>query len=459
MAGALTSGADEAVTAARSLARRGQPPPSADQPRSRPPLLLAAGLILAALAAGFAAVIAAHPVRPPVAGLDEQWLATVRTWQSGALTDTARVISYVGGPWGGTIIVALVVIALLVRRRPWTALFIALSEALGSGASQLVKHLVIRPRPPDPLVRADFGSFPSGHVITTLAVGLALTIALARPGRRTLPLAAVAAATLVMMACRTYLRAHWLTDTFESAGIAGAIVALLSWYFSPVLARERPAGRRGRRVTDMTSDSDGTDLVRRGYDALSYRYRADDADEGRYGPWLRQLQARLRPGADVLDLGCGCGVPVARTLAAAGYRVTGVDLSEVQVGRARQLVPGATFRQADATVTEFEPASFDAIACLYTLIHMPLEAQPGLLRRAAGWLRPAGWLLAVAGQEAWTGTDDTWLGGSTTMWWSQADAATYRSWIEAAGLAVAEQAFVPEGDGGHALFWARKPLR
>jgi hypothetical protein len=45
------------------------------------------------------------------------------------------------------------------------------------------------------------------------------------------------------------------------------------------------------------------------------------------------------------------------------------------------------------------------------------------------------------------------------MWWSHADAATYRSWIEAAGLAVAEQAFVPEGDGGHALFWARKPLR
>src|SRR6185437_13671010 len=102
MAGALTSGADEAVAAVRSLARRGpQPPPSAGQPRSRPPLLLAAGLILAAVAAGFAAVIAAHPVRPPVAGLDRYWLATVRTWQSGALTDAARVISYVGGPWGG----------------------------------------------------------------------------------------------------------------------------------------------------------------------------------------------------------------------------------------------------------------------------------------------------------------------------------------------------------------------
>jgi hypothetical protein len=35
--------------------------------------------------------------------------------------------------------------------------------------------------------------------------------------------------------------------------------------------------------------------------------------------------------------------------------------------------------------------SDDAVVCLYALIHMPLDAQPGLLRRAADWLRPAGW--------------------------------------------------------------------
>ncbi len=208
----------------------------------------------------------------------------------------------------------------------------------------------------------------------------------------------------------------------------------------------------------MAAD-DERELVRRGYNALSHSYRHGDAGEDRYAPWLADLTARLPAGAGVLDLGCGCGVPVARSLAAAGCQVTGVDISEVQIERARCLVPAGIFVRADATQVTFPPASFDAIVCLYALIHMPLATQPQLLRRAARWLRPAGWLLLITGHDAWTGTEDSWLGGPAPMWWSHADAATYRSWLEEAGLGVTAQAFVPEGDGGHALFWARRPRR
>jgi SAM-dependent methyltransferase len=204
---------------------------------------------------------------------------------------------------------------------------------------------------------------------------------------------------------------------------------------------------------------DESELVRRGYNALSYRYRRDDAGEGKYAPWITELKTRLPAAGAVLDLGCGCGVPVARSLAAAGYSVTGVDISEVQIDRARRLVPAGTFLCADATEVDFPPGSFDAIVCLYTLIHMPLAAQPPLLRRAASWLRPAGWLLAVAGHSAWTGTEDNWLDGHTRMCWSQADAGTYRSWLERSGLEITAEAFVPEEDGGHSLFWARRPFR
>jgi SAM-dependent methyltransferase len=90
-------------------------------------------------------------------------------------------------------------------------------------------------------------------------------------------------------------------------------------------------------------EPDPREIVRRGYDVLSYHYRGDDAGEGGYAPWLARLRRQVPAGGSVLDLGCGAGVPVARALAADGFTVTGVDLSEVQIRRARQLAPLARF--------------------------------------------------------------------------------------------------------------------
>lgn len=111
------------------------------------------------------------------------------------------------------------------------------------------------------------------------------------------------------------------------------------------------------------------------------------------------LENRLTPGGDVLDLGCGCGVPVARRLAPR-YAVTGIDLSPVQIARARELVPDATFVCADMSGLEFPVARFDGIVCLYALIHVPLAEQPAILRAIATWLRPSGTFLATVGHGA-----------------------------------------------------------
>ena len=197
-------------------------------------------------------------------------------------------------------------------------------------------------------------------------------------------------------------------------------------------------------------------IVRRGYDLVSRAYRADDADDGQYGPWLDLLEKRTPLGAAVLDLGCGCGVPVARRLARR-YAVTGVDLSPVQVERARGLVPGGSFMCADMSTVKLPTASFDAVVCLYALIHVPLSEQPVILRSVATWLRTGGLFMATLGHGAWTGVEKDWLGvKGGDMWWSHADAETYRRWLSEAGLVVEREAFVPEGAGGHTLFVATR---
>jgi SAM-dependent methyltransferase len=207
----------------------------------------------------------------------------------------------------------------------------------------------------------------------------------------------------------------------------------------------------------MLKELDPKTTVRRGYDLVSQTYRADDADEGKYSEWLDLLEKRVDAGSSVLDLGCGCGVPVARRLARR-YDVTGIDLSPVQVERARGLVPSARFICADMTTMRFSRESFSAIVCLYALIHVPLSEQPALLTNVRRWLRPGGVFLATVGHKAWTGLEKDWLGvRGADMWWSHADAETYRRWLDEAALDIERETFVPEGTGGHTFVLASRP--
>jgi SAM-dependent methyltransferase len=204
-------------------------------------------------------------------------------------------------------------------------------------------------------------------------------------------------------------------------------------------------------------------LVRHGWNRASTIYRPGHRARDAFGhswedhaEWLRPLMRVLPQGADVLDLGCGCGVPDAQLLAER-FRVTGVDISDVQISRAKRLVPRARFLRADMTEVRFRPETFGGIVCLYALIHVPLEEQRPLLDRIYRWLLPGGILLVTTGEEAYTGVEENWLGSNAAMFWSHADAAAYERWLASAGFEILRRSRVPEGETGHALFLARKP--
>ncbi|MEA2548083.1 MAG: hypothetical protein QOE42_681 [Chloroflexota bacterium] len=202
-------------------------------------------------------------------------------------------------------------------------------------------------------------------------------------------------------------------------------------------------------------------IVAAGYDRIADRYLAWSA--------LRPSPARLRAlelavglipaGADVLELGCGAGVPMTAALAN-GRRLTGVDISAEQIRRARRNVPGATFIQADMTTLEREPASLDAVVAFYSLTHVPRDQHAELFGRIRTWLRPGGLFLASLGVEDDPGTvEPGWLG--VEMYFSQFSARVGRRLVAAAGLVVerAEILTEPEDRFDARFLWvaARTP--
>jgi ubiquinone/menaquinone biosynthesis C-methylase UbiE len=97
-----------------------------------------------------------------------------------------------------------------------------------------------------------------------------------------------------------------------------------------------------------------------------------------------QVVARLlgEGSGALLDLGCGTGA-YAGGLAELGWDVTGVDVSEDMLRRARER--GATVVQADATDLPFDDGSFDAAVSIFT--HSDFDDFPAAAREVARVLK------------------------------------------------------------------------
>ncbi len=158
--------------------------------------------------------------------------------------------------------------------------------------------------------------------------------------------------------------------------------------------------------------------------------------QGRAGDRDAALLDRLDDGAAVLDIGCGAGVPIAKSLAAR-FRVTGVDISPEMVQRAQQNVPTGDFKCVDIMSATFPPCSFDAVVAFYSIFHLPREEHPDLFRRVHRWLRPGGYLLCTLSHFNEDGyTEDDFFG--ETMYWSNYSLGEYAGILNGAGFTLLE---------------------
>jgi ubiquinone/menaquinone biosynthesis C-methylase UbiE len=146
--------------------------------------------------------------------------------------------------------------------------------------------------------------------------------------------------------------------------------------------------------------------------------------------------ARLGPGAAVLEIGCGTG-QLTEGLAAAGFRLTAIDLGPSMIAAARRRLAAA---EVNFQVTSFEAldaadASFDLVSSGAAFHWIDPEVAFG---KAARLLRPRGWLALLGTEERYdepvgTALDRLWAEhGDTGGAWDRrpADAEA----VVAAGL-------------------------
>lgn len=191
-----------------------------DHPRA---VRIGVGLLVVALSLFVAMAI--PPLRDAISSGDEALYDLTYPIKWGPLTAVAFTLDFLGSGWFVWPL-RIAMSAFLAWRRRWAALATwLLAIALSEPFIGLLKAAYDRDRPPEALVTAVTGSFPSGHSTAGAVVALSLVVCLvaAGPKRRNLELIAAAFA-LLMGGSRMYLGAHWFTDVVAGVAFGAACV-------------------------------------------------------------------------------------------------------------------------------------------------------------------------------------------------------------------------------------------
>ena len=111
------------------------------------------------------------------------------------------------------------------------------------------------------------------------------------------------------------------------------------------------------------STSDPAVRNRREYERSVESYVEANSDRSVIEPMLRELTSRLRPGARVIDLGCGPGWESA-ALTDRGFPTTGLDLTPGQLRHASEHHPAQGYIQGDMRRLPLASNRFDGAAVL-----------------------------------------------------------------------------------------------
>jgi 2-polyprenyl-3-methyl-5-hydroxy-6-metoxy-1,4-benzoquinol methylase len=133
-----------------------------------------------------------------------------------------------------------------------------------------------------------------------------------------------------------------------------------------------------------------------GYEALAAEFIARRAKSAVGAATVRDWCGTLPPGAIVLDVACGCGVPISQTLLECGCQVYGVDASATMTAAFAVRFPQAVVACEPVEHSAFFDRQFDAVIAWGLLFLLPAATQEMLIHKVAAALVPGGRFLFTA---------------------------------------------------------------
>lgn len=165
---------------------------------------------------------------------------------------------------------------------------------------------------------------------------------------------------------------------------------------------------------------------------------------------VRHWARSLPPNATVLDVGCGAGAPISKTLVDEGLTVYGIDASPSMVQVFRQNLPNMPVACEAAEDSTFFNRQFDAIIAWGLIFLLPEETQEVVIQKIANALSPGGKVLFTAPSQILK-----WKDAITEIESISLGAERYKELLAASGLSLIEE-FDDEGQNHY--YHATSPL-
>ncbi|MFW9767302.1 MAG: class I SAM-dependent methyltransferase [Candidatus Thorarchaeota archaeon] len=203
--------------------------------------------------------------------------------------------------------------------------------------------------------------------------------------------------------------------------------------------------------TGLKPDEHG-EIVRKGYNVIAGKYNQERNLE--ITKEIDEFIEHLPEGAVVLDIGCGGGIPVLKTMIEKGFSAKGIDFSKGMLELAKQNVPEAELILGDVMKHEIESESFDGIISTYSIIHIHKSYHPALYLKIFNWLKPGGVMLVSTARTAWEEVSDYY---GVQMAWSHPEARESLQMIINTGFEVIFERLVTAEDETSYWILAKKP--